>query len=170
MENRKAKAPEQNLGQNHHNEDPGLDELRQSHLMLLALITLVAAETRDEFVKLLRTLAKYPKAAGESQELQGHDRQRVLQIVSDAGKKAISDGEIARVEPERRMEERRKGDRRQQQLNNYGRPWTPEQIETLQTLARRNTPIRRIALKLGRTSTAIQLKAKEIDLPLSLII
>jgi hypothetical protein len=36
----------------------------------------------------------------------------------------------------------------------------------LQTLVSQNVPVRRIGLKLGRTSAAILAKAKEIDLPL----
>ena len=49
---------------------------------------------------------------------------------------------------------------------NSGKPWTAEQIATLQTLARLNVPVRRIGLKLGRSSAAVLAKAKEMHLPL----
>jgi hypothetical protein len=142
-----------------------LEELRQSHSVLQSLITLVPPSTRAEFLKLLESLAKSDKSAESSDP----DRQRALHIIREVCRQEHSDRGIERHEFERRAGERRKGDRRQQQPNNYGRPWTQEQIQTLRILAGQNTPIRRIALKLGRTSTAIQSKAKEMDLPLKLI-
>jgi hypothetical protein len=146
------------------NSSVELEELRHSHSVLQSLIKLVPASTRGEFLKLLESLAKSDKLA----EWSDPDRQRALHIVKEACRQEYPDRGIARHELERRVGERRKGDRRQQP-NNYGRPWTQEQIQTLQILAEQDTPIRRIALKLGRTSTAIQSKAKEIDLPLKLI-
>jgi hypothetical protein len=147
------------------NSSVELEELRQSHSVLQSLIALVPADTRSEFVELLESLANNER----SLEVANPDRRRALQIVEEVCRQEHLHGEIARHEMERRVGERRKADRRQRQPNNYGRPWTQEQIQTLQVLARQNTPIRRIALKLGRTSTAIQSKAKEMDFPLKLI-
>lgn len=170
MENRRVKVPARSLTLDQDNEVHELKELRRSHLKLQALIALIPSERRAELVELLEALVKDGESGEGNQEIARLDRgRRILQIVSEAGRTAISGGETIQYEPERRMGERRKGDRRQP-LNNIGKPWTPEQIETLRNLAIQNTPIRRIALKLGRTSTAIQLKAKEIDLPLSLIV
>ncbi len=169
MENKRAKARKQSFTLKQSNEIPGLEELRQSHRILQALITLIPMENRDEFLKLLQALDREGKNMGGPQELSSTDGRRILQIVSGNDSTASLDNEAGGYGPERRMNERRKGDRRQP-VNNYGKPWTPEQIETLRTLATQNTPIRRIAFKLGRTSTAIHSKAKEIDLPLNLII
>jgi hypothetical protein len=151
------------------NEIPGLEELRQSHRILQALIALIPMENRDEFLKLLLVLDKKGQNMGGPQDLPSTDRRRILQMVPGNDSTASLDNEAGGYGPERRMGDRRKGDRRQP-VNNFGKPWTPEQIETLRTLAIQNTPIRRIALKLGRTTTAIHLKAKEIGLPLNLII
>jgi hypothetical protein len=142
-----------------------LEELRQSHSVLQSLIALIPSATRSEFVELLESLARNEKSV----KVANPDQRRALQIVEELCRQEPSHKEHARHEIERRVGERRKTDRRQRQPNNYGRPWTQEQIQTLQVLARQKTPIRRIALRLGRTSTAIQSKAKEIDLPLKLI-
>lgn len=145
-----------------------LEELRQSHRKLQALIALMPVESRAEFVELLNGLVKDEESSEPSQASASFDHQ-ILQIVSGAHRRSVLDGQAIPYDPERRMGERRKGDRRQP-VNNNGKPWTSEQLETLRALVAQNTPIRRIALKLGRTSTAIQLKAKEIDVPLSLIV
>ncbi|MCL4507714.1 MAG: hypothetical protein M1434_08745 [Chloroflexi bacterium] len=42
---------------------------------------------------------------------------------------------------------------------NAGKSWTPEDIKRLKQLAKENTPTRVIALKLQRTSEAVQSKA-----------
>jgi len=44
---------------------------------------------------------------------------------------------------------------------NAGKPWTPAQVGELRALARGNTPIRVIGLKLGRSPGAISAKATE---------
>src|SRR5574340_841744 len=164
MHNRKDKAPDLVVALEPEDASPGLEELRQSHSVLQSLIALVPAGSRGEFTGLLQSLADDSNSPAS-----GSDRRRALQIVEEICRQEYPARNVARHEPERRMGERRQGDRRQQPLNNYGRPWTQEQIQTLENLIRQNTPIRRIALKLGRTSTAIQSKAKEIDLPLKLI-
>lgn len=164
MHNRKDKAPDHVVALEPEDVSPGLEELRQSHSVLQSLIALVPPSTRGEFTGLLQSLAEDSNSPAS-----GSDRRRALQIVEEICRQEYPTRNVARHEPERRMGERRQGDRRQQPLNNYGRPWTQEQIQTLENLIRQNTPIRRIALKLGRTSTAIQSKAKEIDLPLKLI-
>jgi len=42
---------------------------------------------------------------------------------------------------------------------NSGKPWTPPQVQQLETLAKGNTPTRVIALKMQRTPAAVQSKA-----------
>jgi hypothetical protein len=42
---------------------------------------------------------------------------------------------------------------------NAGKPWSPEDVKQLATLAKGNTPTRVIGLKLGRTPEAVQGKA-----------
>ena len=42
---------------------------------------------------------------------------------------------------------------------NSGKPWTPAQVQQLDTLAKGNTPTRVIALKMQRTPAAVQSKA-----------
>jgi hypothetical protein len=44
---------------------------------------------------------------------------------------------------------------------NHGKPWTPEEVKTLEKLADQNTPTRVIALKLKSTEGAVRLKASE---------
>jgi hypothetical protein len=48
------------------------------------------------------------------------------------------------------------------QPENHGKPWTKEQVKELKELAKQNTPTRVMALKLGRTSDAVEAKASEI--------
>ena len=42
---------------------------------------------------------------------------------------------------------------------NTGKPWTPEQKQSLRELAKQNTPTRVIGLKLGRTEDAVRTQA-----------
>ena len=44
---------------------------------------------------------------------------------------------------------------------NHGKPWTTQDVRDLKTLVRQNTPTRVIALKLGRTESAIYAKASD---------
>lgn len=44
---------------------------------------------------------------------------------------------------------------------NSGKPWTPEDVKQLKTLAKGNTPTRVIGLKMGRTPGAVQQKASQ---------
>lgn len=44
--------------------------------------------------------------------------------------------------------------------------WTPEQLSQLKELAKANTPTRIIALKLGKTESAIFSKAQELNISL----
>jgi hypothetical protein len=44
-------------------------------------------------------------------------------------------------------------------LENHRQPWTPQQVEQLRHLAQQDVPLRVLALELGRTSEAIQVKA-----------
>jgi hypothetical protein len=50
---------------------------------------------------------------------------------------------------------------------NTGKPWTHGEVQTLQQLARHNTPTRVIGLKLGRTEAAIYTKASSEGISLS---
>lgn len=50
--------------------------------------------------------------------------------------------------------------------SNSGQPWTPEDTRALRKLADGNTPTRVMALKLGRTPTAVQSKAVELGVSL----
>jgi len=134
-----------------------LDKLKRSHSILENVMAWLPVDTRKEFVELLRILAGH----GESQESLDLVRQKALQLITDA---CTQDHIYKKItyKPERRVGERRQLDRRQQ-ARNYGKPWTAEQIKILQTLIGQNIPIRQIARKLGRTSTAIQLKTKELN-------
>ncbi|MEO9061098.1 MAG: hypothetical protein ABI270_03530 [Nitrosospira sp.] len=141
-----------------------LDELRRSHSILENVMAWLPLDTRKEFVELLRILAGH----GESQESFDLVRQKALQLIIEACmqdhvyKKITYKPEQITHKPERRAGERRQFDRRQQ-ARNFGKPWTVEQVKILQTLIGQNIPTRQIALKLGRTSTAIQLKTRELN-------
>ncbi len=50
--------------------------------------------------------------------------------------------------------------------SNHGNNWTPQQLATLKALVKQNTPTRVIALKLGRTPSAIQNKAGDKNISL----
>jgi hypothetical protein len=45
--------------------------------------------------------------------------------------------------------------------SNKGKPWTGEDVNELDTLAKQNTPTRLIALTMGRTLEAVYRKAKQ---------
>lgn len=137
-----------------------LEELKRSHYIFESLVAALPTDTRKKFVELLQALAE----DSEPQE-SSSTRQKALQIVAEVCKHDQLPEQTTQHEPERRAGERRQRDRRQQ-TRNSGRPWTTEQIRTLQVLAEQNVPLRRIALKLGRTSTAVESKAKEINVSL----
>jgi len=120
-------------------------------------------ETRAEFVELLEALSE----ASPSGDRRSSDRRRALQIVREACRAEEPAHESGQQQygHDRRVGERRQLDRRKM-ARNSGKPWTAEQIATLQTLARLNVPVRRIGLKLGRSSAAVLAKAKEMHLPL----
>jgi hypothetical protein len=44
---------------------------------------------------------------------------------------------------------------------NSGKSWTKQEVQSLRSLAKDNTPTRVIGLKLGRTEDAVQSKASE---------
>lgn len=145
---------------------PSLEEFQRSHHILEALIALLPSNTRKELVNLLQTLSE----GNVSQELSDSMRRRALEIVSGICKPNPAQEQIPAEtvprEHQKRLGERRQRDRRLQPVNS-GKPWTTQQEQILRKLAEQNTPIRRIALRLGRTSTAIQTKAREINLPLN---
>jgi hypothetical protein len=45
--------------------------------------------------------------------------------------------------------------------SNKGKPWTSDDVNELDTLAKQNTPTRLIALTMGRTLEAVYRKAKQ---------
>ena len=49
---------------------------------------------------------------------------------------------------------------------NSGKPWTPQDVNALDKLAKQNTPTRVIGLKLGRTEDAVRSKASQEDISL----
>ena len=140
-----------------------LDELKVSHYVLESIIASLPADTQREFVELLEVLAK----GNESQELISSARGKASRILAELCKQDQADDyKNPSHKPERRTGDRRNQDRRQG-ADNSNKPWTVEQIRTLQILAEQNIPTRRIARKLGRTSTAIESKAKEINVSLN---
>jgi hypothetical protein len=50
--------------------------------------------------------------------------------------------------------------------NNTGKTWSSEELKQLRELAKQNTPTRVIALKMGRTPSAIQSKASAVNISL----
>ncbi|SEP27822.1 hypothetical protein [Nitrosovibrio sp. Nv6] len=139
-----------------------LEELERSHHVLKSVIASLPADARREFIEFLQILAE---GVG-SQELGDSARGRAHQIVAGLCKQDQADNEWLPDKSERRAGDRRIQDRRQEAGNSH-KPWAAEQIQTLQILAEQKVPVLRIARKLGRTSTAIKSKAKEINLPLS---
>ncbi|MGH8685988.1 MAG: hypothetical protein ACREUM_11620 [Nitrosospira sp.] len=146
--------------------NPSLEEFQRSHHLLEAFITLLPPHAQAELVNLLQTLSE----SQISPESANSMRQRALQIVAGICKpnqpQEQAPVETTPREYQKRVGERRQRDRREQPANS-GKPWTTQQEQILRSLAEQNTPIRRIALRLGRTSTAVQSKAKEINLPLN---
>lgn len=49
-------------------------------------------------------------------------------------------------------------------IRNSGKPWTPKELQQLDTFADKNTPTRVIGLKLGRTEAAIRKKNPGVGL------
>jgi hypothetical protein len=140
-----------------------LEEYRRSQDILEALVAVLPADTRAEFVELLETLSK----GSPSGDRRSFNRRRALEIVKEACRteEPVKQTAQSHYEPDRRIGERRLLDRRKTPRNS-GKPWTAAQLATLQALINQNVPVRRIGVKLGRTSAAILAKAKEIDLPL----
>jgi hypothetical protein len=140
-----------------------LEESRHSQEILEALIGSLPTDTRAELVELLEALSE----ASPSGDRRSSDRRRALQIVKEVcrAEEPVDETGQSQYEPDRRVGERRQLDRRKA-ARNSGKPWSPEQVAALQTLVRQNVPVRRIGLKLGRSSAAILAKAKEMHLPL----
>lgn len=143
-----------------------LEELERSHYILDALMSGLSPSVRKELIGLLQILSQ----GAESQESSDSIHQRALQIVSGICKPHQDSKQtpvkILLQEHQQKLGERRQHDRRQQSPNS-GKPWTTQQEQILRNLAEQNIPARRIALKLGRTSTAVQSKAREINIPLN---
>ncbi|SCX77367.1 hypothetical protein [Nitrosospira sp. Nsp13] len=143
-----------------------LKELERSHSILNVLMAGLSSPARRELVGLLQILSE----GAESQESSDSIRQRALQIVSGICKphqiQEQTPLKILLRGHQQGLGERRQRDRRQQSANS-GKPWTTQQEQILRNLAEQNIPIRRIALKLGRSSTAVHSKAREINIPLN---
>ncbi|MEO7559023.1 MAG: hypothetical protein ABIT23_02060, partial [Nitrosospira sp.] len=143
-----------------------LEELQRSHYIFEALMAGLSPHTRKELVGLLQILSEGVASRESSDSI----RQRALQIISGICKPNQIQ-ERAPVKTAPREHQLRVGDRRQrdrrQQSTNCGKPWTTQQEQILRSLAEQNIPIRRIALKLGRTSTAVQSKARDINVSLN---
>ena len=143
-----------------------LEELQRSHFILEALMAGLSPHTRKELVSLLQILSEGAAPRESSDTIQ----KKALQIVSGICKpNQIPEQAHVRTTPreyQQRSGERRQHDRRQQSANS-GKPWTTQQEQILRNLAEQNIPARRIASKLGRTSTAIQSKAKEMNVSLN---
>jgi hypothetical protein len=134
-----------------------LGELEHSHYILERIIASLPADTRREFTELLQVLAEGDK----SQDLFCSAQEKVSQIVMNLCRQDQPDNKKPPNESERRAGDRRKQDRRQGAYNSH-KAWTVEQIRILQILTEQNIPTRQIAKKLGRTSGAIESKAKEL--------
>lgn len=143
-----------------------LEELQRSHYILEALMAGLSPHARKELVGLLQILSERVASRESSDSV----RQRALQIISGICKpNQIQEQAPVKTAPrehQQRLSERRQRDRRQQSANS-GKPWTTHQKQILRNLAEQNIPIRRIALKLGRTSTAVQSKARDINVSLN---
>lgn len=143
-----------------------LEELQRSHYIFEALMAGLSPHTRKELVGLLQILSEGVASRESSDSI----RQRALQIISGICKpNQIQERAPVKTAPREhqlRVGDRRQRDRRQQSTNS-GKPWTTQQEQILRSLAEQNIPIRRIALKLGRTSTAVQSKARDINVSLN---
>ncbi|HVW65112.1 MAG TPA: hypothetical protein VHB01_08855 [Nitrosospira sp.] len=71
--------------------------------------------------------------------------------------------DTAHHEPERRVGDRRRLSDRRKDYRNYGTPWTEEQIQLLKSLISQEIPLRRLAQILGRTSSAVDTKVKQVS-------
>ena len=49
---------------------------------------------------------------------------------------------------------------------NHGKPWTKQEVRTLEKLADQNTPTRVIGLKMGRSEDSVYAKASVESIPL----
>lgn len=141
-----------------------LEEIKRSHHVLQKLIAALPVDTRTEFIGLLRVLAE----GDESHDSFPSAQEKAHRIVADLCRENQGNEKSEPYESERRAGDRRKQNRRQAAGNSH-KLWTAEQMQTLQSLVEQKVPILRIARKLGRTSAAIESKAKEIKLPLSQI-
>ena len=112
-----------------------LEEYRRSQDILEALVGALPTDTRAEFVELLEALSE----ASPSGDRRSSDRRRALQIVKEVcrAEELINEHGEPQYEHDRRVGERRQLDRRKI-ARNSGKPWTSEQIATLQTLVRLN--------------------------------
>ncbi|GAB1718601.1 MAG: hypothetical protein NTAFB09_03320 [Nitrosospira sp.] len=73
--------------------------------------------------------------------------------------------DAAHHEPERRVKDRRRLSDRREEYRNYGTPWTAEQVQLLKNLISQEIPLRRLAQILGRTSSAVETKVKQVKSP-----
>ncbi|SEN56868.1 hypothetical protein SAMN05216404_105163 [Nitrosospira multiformis] len=142
------------------------EEFQQSCQILTKVLATLPSKRQRELFGLLQILVE----DGTSQKQQSSVRPIAEKIVATVCRDDHSSRPLP-YQPERRISDRRRNDRRQsdqgKRLCNAGTPWTSEDIQILEIMAKQGIPHRRIALKLGRTSTAVEAKAKTLNIPLS---
>lgn len=139
------------------------EELKRSYEILKTVLSSLPLEKQRNLIELLQIVAENHV----SQDSLSPSREKALQIVDTVCKNDGTPSDQWRHESERRSRERRQGDRRTY-AHNFGSPWFAEHIRILQIMASQNIPLRRIALRLGRTSAAVESKAKELGIPLGI--
>ena len=60
----------------------------------------------------------------------------------------------------------RKENKMAKEPKNHGKPWTAQQVNQLEKLAKQNTPTRVIGLKIGRTEDSVRSKAGDENISL----
>jgi hypothetical protein len=159
--NRKAYQNRKNP--NDHVSESWHEEFERSYEILKAVLNSLPMEKQRKLIELLQIVAE----DHASQDTLSSLREKALQIVDTACKNDGTPSDLLHHESERRGRERRQGDRRAY-AHNFGSPWCAEHIQILRIMASQNIPLRRIALRLGRTSAAVASKAKELDIPLGI--
>jgi hypothetical protein len=165
MENRTKPSRKIHQDRNLDDHISGLwhEELKRSYEILKTVLSSLPSERQIKLIELLQAIAedRIPR------DTLSPSREKALQIVDAACKDDRTPPDLLRHESERRSRERRQGDRREY-ARNFGSPWFAEHIRILEIMASQNIPLRRIALRLGRTSAAVESKAKELNIPLGI--
>lgn len=141
------------------------EELERSYKILKSVLHSLSPEKQRELIELLQTISE----DRVSQETSSSPRKKALSIMDGVCKDDRTPSKLPLHEPERRIRERRQADWRQH-AHNFGNRWSAEHIRILEIMANQNIPLRRMALRLGRTSAAVELKARELNIPLSVVV